>query len=94
MTYVIRGTARIPETTKTEFTRAIADWVKSIPKTEARTPSVYVSGVGYSPLQILKEVEEETEFGQEFLAGLYAVNRRMGAANKGASIVELIHGCI
>jgi hypothetical protein len=92
MTSVLKGSERIPDDAKMEYTRAIADWVKSIPEAEAQSPSVYVSGVGYSPSQILREIKEETEFGLEFLAGLHAVSRRMGAAKKGGSIVALIQG--
>jgi hypothetical protein len=49
-----------------------------------------VSGVSYSPLQILEEVQRETEFGQEFLAGLYEVNQRLGGTRHGSSILALI----
>ena len=92
MTTALKGSAHLPDETRAEYTRAISEWVKSMPREEARTPSVYVSGVGYSPQQILKEIEEETEFGQEFLSGLHAVSRRMGAAKKGGSIITLIQG--
>ncbi len=94
MTSILKGIPHVPNATRTELTRAISDWVKSIPNSEARTPSVYVSGVGYSPLQILEEVERQTEFGREFLAGLYAVDKRMGATKKGRSVISLIRQSI
>jgi hypothetical protein len=87
-------TSEIPEKTKTEFIQAIAEWVKSLPSSEARSPSVYVSGLSYSPQQILSEIEHGTEFGREFLSDLYTLNRRMAANQKNASIVTLIRQSI
>jgi hypothetical protein len=90
MTSTLKGLAHVPNTTRVELTRAISDWVKSLPDSEAHTPSVYVSGIGYSPMRILEEVERQTEFGREFLEGLYAVDKRMGGSKKGAPVISLI----
>jgi len=90
MTPVLKGCSTVPAAAKAEITRAISAWVRSLPKSEARKPSVFVAGVSYSPLQILEEVQKETEFGREFLAGLYEVNRRSGGTRHGSSILALI----
>ena len=90
MTGVLKGSSTVSTAAKAEITRAISEWVRSLPKSEARKPSVIVSGVSYSPLQILEEVQRETEFGQEFLAGLFEVNKRLGGTRHGSSILALI----
>jgi hypothetical protein len=82
--------SEIPNTTKAEYKQAISEWVKSLPQSKARASSVFVSGVAYSPLQILEEIEHETDLGKEFLAGLYSLNCRLSSANKSTSIVGLI----
>ena len=94
MTSILKGLVHVPNATRVEFTRAISDWVKSLPESEAQTPSVYVSGIGYSPLEVLEEVERQTELGREFLEGLYAIDKRMGKAKKAASVISLIRKCI
>ena len=80
----------IPDTTKLEYKRAISQWVRSLPQSEARVPSIFVSSVGYTPMQILEEVNLETDFGREFLAGLYGLSLRLGAARGDVSIIGLI----
>jgi hypothetical protein len=80
----------IPNAEKSEYKRALREWVNSLPQSQARATSVFVAAAGLSPLQILEEVENETELGKEFLAGLYALSLRLKAANKSTSIVNLI----
>jgi hypothetical protein len=92
MTAVLKGSSTVSTAAKAEITLAISAWVGSLPKSEARKPSVFVNGASYSPLQILEEVQRETEFGQEFLAGLCEVNQRLGGTRHGSSILALIHG--
>jgi hypothetical protein len=75
---------------KKDLKKAISEWVRSLPVREAKAKSIFFCGEGYSPLQILKEVEHETNFGIEFLTGLYALNRQMLKTNPNASIEGLI----
>lgn len=80
----------IPPSLKSELKKAISDWVASLPAQEAKKKSLFLDGTAYTPSQILNEIERETPFGTEFLAGLAALNDQMSQENPGASILELI----
>jgi len=82
--------SEIPNPEKSEYKRALRQWVASLPRSQASATSVFVSAAGFSPLQVLEEVENETDLGKEFLAGLYALSLRLKAANKSTSIADLI----
>jgi hypothetical protein len=88
------STEATPLALKRQVRDAISDWVASLSFEEARTKSVFFSGVGYSPLQIQTEVEHETPFGVNFLSGLCALNEVMVSENPKASVVELIRDSI
>jgi hypothetical protein len=90
MRSVFKSVSKIPTATKAEYKRAISEWVESLPHSKAEAESVFVSGIGYSPRQLLDEVKHETEFGRELLDGLYALSHRLTANKKGLSIVRLI----
>lgn len=75
---------------KAEIRVAISDWVRSLPSSDARKPSVFIEGASYSPLQLLEEIQGDTEFGREFLDELYEANRRLRGTRRGSSILALI----
>jgi hypothetical protein len=75
---------------KNEVKEALADWVGAMSPDEANKKLIFFADTGYSPLQIKKEVEQETPFGTYFLTGLCELNERMLRENPKASIVELI----
>jgi hypothetical protein len=80
----------LPEATKYAYKQALRRWVDSLPRAQAEATSVLISGDEFSPKQILHEIENETDLGKELLASLYALSLRLKAANKTASIVDLI----
>jgi hypothetical protein len=69
---------------------ALSEWVKSLTPHEAHKAVIFVSGVRYTPSQILEEVENESDFGMKFLAGLYALNHQMMKNGSRISMVDLI----
>jgi hypothetical protein len=84
----------IPEEAKYAYKQALHQWVGSLPSAKAETPSVLISGDEFSPKQILREIESETDLGRELLASLYVLSLRFKAANKTVSIVDLIRRSI
>jgi hypothetical protein len=56
---------------------AIADvkeWIGKLPKEKVNTPAIVVGTKTFTPLEIQKEVETDTEYGKEF-AKILAKNR-------------------
>ena len=81
-----------PHSSKSEIKKAISEWVSSLTSEEAKTKSVFLCGMAYTPLEIQNEVERETAFGAQFLSELSALNEQMIHENPNSSIVELIRG--
>ena len=84
------STSVVPEEIKQEYNQAISDWVSSLSRREAETPSIFVSGMGYSPVDIRDAVTNETDFGNNFIAGLFALSRRSNSSDSHRSIVDLV----
>jgi hypothetical protein len=80
----------ISDALNAEITKAIAEWSLSLPPAEANTPVTIVSGLEYTPLEILDHVQRKSEFGLKFLAGLHALHQHMVARKPSSSVVELI----
>lgn len=80
----------VPGGLEKDVKKAISQWVASLSAKEASTKSIFFAGVGYTPLQIKREVERQTEFGMHFISGLCALNEQMVVENPNASIIELI----
>jgi hypothetical protein len=75
---------------QTTVTKALRQWVEAMPGSDREATSVFISGASYSPLQLLKAIEEETPVGQEVLEGLSQLQERMQAKDPKASVVDLI----
>lgn len=75
---------------KAEILEALRSWYRSLPTRDAESKCVCASGVEYSPSEILQAVENETDFGKEFIAVLCAVQRRMRKKDPDASVIDLI----
>jgi hypothetical protein len=77
-----------------EYQRALRDWVQSLSPADAQAHSLFISSRGLSPMEILHEVETDTDLGREFLEGLYALSLRFKATGKRTSVPELIRRSI
>lgn len=86
--------ASIPSLIEKEMTKALADWVHSLPVQEARKESIFFCGTSYTPLRLLNEVRQKSTFGIEFLTGLYYLNNEMIQENPDSSIADLIRSSI
>jgi hypothetical protein len=75
---------------KSDIRKALMVWFKALPRHTVESKCLSVSGREYSPAELLNAVENNTEFGQEFVTGLCLVERRMRKKNPKASVVELI----
>jgi hypothetical protein len=56
---------------------AIADinqWIKKVPKDKLNEPAIVVGTKTFTPAQLKKEVEDETEYGKQF-ANILAKSR-------------------
>jgi hypothetical protein len=73
-----------------DILKALQQWVRSLPPATAATTAIYVSGIGYSPRQVLYEVERRTDFGNEFIAGLCSLHDWMTDSDPHGSVVDLI----
>jgi hypothetical protein len=87
---MIRTADDLPLELKTDIEKALKEWVNSLPSTEAETVVMCVSGIEYTPAQILDQVRCQTDFGKEFVAGLCALHFSMKDVEPGASVVDLI----
>ena len=76
--------------TKREFKRAISKWVNSLSPQAANTKVLAFGSISYTPAEILHEVQKETTFGEEFIAGLHALSEQMAIDNPEACIFDLI----
>jgi hypothetical protein len=72
----------------------LTEWANSLPPTQANSTVITVSGVRYSPIQILDEVQRSTEFGNEFLAGLSSLHDWMVQEDPESSVIDLIRNSI
>jgi len=84
----------IPLELKAEVTKALSEWVNSLPSAKANSMAMCVSGIEFTPIQILDEVEHETDFGKQFLTGLFALHSLMIEDQPGTSVVDLIRRSI
>lgn len=75
---------------KADIREALRIWFRSLPAHTVESKCLCASGVQYSPSEILEAVENDTNLGQDFIAGLCAVQRRMRKKNPTASVVDLI----
>ena|ERR1700734_213802 len=75
---------------KQDIRAALRVWFRALPRHTVESKCLGVSGREYSPAELLNAVENNTEFGQEFVTGLCLVERRMRKKNPKASVVELI----
>ena len=87
---MIRTSQNVSPELKAEIKQALRDWVGSLSRSDARAPATNVSGKEYTPLEILKAVEDETEFGVEFLSSLCSLHEHMAKRRPGLSVVALI----
>ena len=74
----------------TEIEKALNAWATSLPSAEAESMAMVVSGIEYTPNQILAEVQRQTEFGKEFLSELCTLHFRMKETEPSASVIDLI----
>ncbi|MGD6809611.1 MAG: hypothetical protein ACQCN3_07935 [Candidatus Bathyarchaeia archaeon] len=44
----------------------VNDWIKKIPKEKLKTPAIVVGSKTFTPEELRKEVENDTEYGKEF----------------------------
>jgi len=54
-----------------EFSRQLAladvqDWIKKLPATKKEKPAIVVGSKTFTPAQLAKEVEADTEYGKQF----------------------------
>lgn len=75
---------------QTTVANALRDWVDAMPVPEREETSVLISGMPYSPLKLLKAVEEQSPIGQEIVEALGQLQERMQVKNPKASVVDLI----
>jgi hypothetical protein len=75
---------------RTAIREALQDWVEALTPVNRTSTCISISGVEYSPLEILTAVEHNTDLGKEFVAGLRALQRRMHARTANASVTDLI----
>jgi hypothetical protein len=66
------------------------DWLGSLPTAESNSKCVFGWDEAYSPMELLEAIENQTEFGEDFLSELYAIHRRMRKRNPRASVTDLI----
>jgi hypothetical protein len=52
----------------------IKDWISKLPKEKINTPAIVVGTKTFTPQELQKEVENDTEYGKEF-AKILAKNR-------------------
>lgn len=64
-----------------EETRA---WIEALPEAQRAAPFLNVGGRDFSPLEILREIEAETEFGRIFVRQVTA--QRLEAARRSEEI--------
>jgi hypothetical protein len=77
-----------------EIIKTIKEWVESIPSANRELAIISVSGVSYSPKEILKNVEQKTTFGNSFLSGLVQLHSSMVSEDPNASVLDLIRKSI
>jgi hypothetical protein len=75
---------------KADIREALRYWFRALPRHTVESKCVSVSGTEYTPAELINAVENNTEFGQEFVTGLCLAERRMRKKNPKASVVELI----
>jgi hypothetical protein len=44
----------------------VKDWISKLPKEKANVPAIVVGSKTFTPEEIRKEVENDTEYGKEF----------------------------
>jgi hypothetical protein len=44
----------------------ISEWIKKVPKDKLNTPAIVVGTKTFTPAELKKEVEDETEYGKQF----------------------------
>jgi hypothetical protein len=52
----------------------ISEWIKKVPKDKLNTPAIVVGTKTFTPAELKKEVEDETEYGKQF-ANILAKSR-------------------
>jgi len=72
----------------TTIVKALRQWVEELADPEEKC--IYFSRQAYSARQILQAVEDRTELGNAFVAGLWQLQKRMSARNPKASVADLI----
>jgi hypothetical protein len=80
----------VPASAKRELKRAIAKWVSSLSPGAASTKVLAFGAISYTPAEILQEVQRETAFGEEFIAGLHALSEEMAIEHPETRIADLI----
>lgn len=75
-------------TMASEVKIALSEWVRSLNDEEANAPVIHLLGVSYTPSGILHEVQAESEFGKQYLEGLFSLWEHM--KRHGGDLVTLI----
>jgi hypothetical protein len=70
--------------------KALVEWVLSLPPAETESMAICVSGVEYTPKQILHEIVRNTDFGKEFVTGLCSLHYWMIESEADSTVVDLI----
>lgn len=79
---------------KGDLVIALHRWATSLPPGEVNGPVISVSGVEYTPRQILDEIDLDTDFAKEFIAGLSSLHEWMTSAIPESSVIDLIEASV
>ena len=77
-----------------QLVAALRRWATSLSPAEINTPVISVSGIEYTPRQVLDEIERDTEIAKEFIAGLSSLHEWMISANPDSSVIDLIEASV
>jgi hypothetical protein len=89
-TWMVKITPHFVPDLQDDIQRALNDWLSSLSSEEAERMAICVSGMEYSPKEIVREVEGKTRFGQEFINGLCSLHFSMVESDPDTSVVDLI----
>lgn len=79
---------------QSEIQDALTQWVNTLSVEEADRKAICVSGVQYTPREIVREVKRKTEFGREFTSGLCSLHYWMIESEPGSSVLDLIRSTV
>src|SRR5713101_9437039 len=87
---MVKPSKRFNSSLRTDIVQTMKVWLDSLPAAEMKAKCLYAWGEAYSPLELLEAIENQSEFGEEFLNALCTIHRRMRKKDPKAAVTDLI----